>query len=199
MTNYQVLYNSRMILVIDNYDSFTYNLVQQVEGLGYEVTVWLNDQCDLPMINQLNPDRIILSAGPKTPSEAGICNTLIKHYKESLPILGVCLGHQALGMSYGAKLGPSQSPFHGSTVAIDTKESVLFQNLPREINVARYHSLALQTLPNEFELTATDPNGEIMAIEHRELPLFGVQFHPESFMTEYGNEMVRQFCQYPNN
>ena len=185
-----------MILVIDNYDSFTYNLVQQIEGLGNKTTVWLNDRCDMAMVNGLNPDRIVISPGPKTPNDAGICLELISDYKSQCPILGVCLGHQAIGMHYGAALGPSQSPFHGSTVTIDTHESVLFQNLPRQISVTRYHSLALKSLPDCLKLTATDPDGEIMAFEHQELPLFGIQFHPESFMTHYGNEIVRQFCSY---
>ena len=185
-----------MILVIDNYDSFTYNLVQQIEGLGYKTTVWLNDECNIDMIQALNPERIVLSPGPKTPAQAGICLELISQYCNQLPILGVCLGHQAIGMKFGATLGASQDPFHGSTVTIDSTESVLFQNLPRQIRVARYHSLALQTLPDCLQLTATDHNGEIMAFEHKEYPLFGIQFHPESFMTQYGNEIVRQFCQY---
>lgn len=185
-----------MILVIDNYDSFTYNLVQQIEGLGFRTTVWLNDQCDVSRIEALKPERIILSPGPKTPNQAGVCLEVIDAYHNRCPILGVCLGHQALGMAYGASLGPSQDPFHGSRVTIETEPSVLFQNLPRQIKVARYHSLALQNPPDGFNVTAWDEHDEIMAIEHKELPLFGVQFHPESFMTQNGNEIVRQFCQF---
>ncbi len=191
-----MFYNPRMILVIDNYDSFTYNLVQQIEGLGNKTTVWLNDRCDMAMVAGLNPDRIVISPGPKTPAEAGICLDLIAHYETRLPILGVCLGHQAIAMHFGADLGPSKSPFHGSTVSIDTQESILFQNLPRQFSVARYHSLALKNLPDCLKLTAVDPEGEIMAFEHRHRPLFGIQFHPESFMTHYGNEIIRQFCSY---
>jgi anthranilate synthase/aminodeoxychorismate synthase-like glutamine amidotransferase len=186
-----------MILVIDNYDSFTYNLVQQIEGLGFRTTVWLNDQCDLSRIQALKPERIVLSPGPKTPNEAGVCLEVIEAYKDRCPILGVCLGHQALGMAFGASLGPSKDPFHGSQVMIETEPSVLFQNLPRQIKVARYHSLALQSAPDMFRITARDEHDEIMAIEHKEQPLFGVQFHPESFMSDSGNEIVRQFCQYP--
>ena len=186
-----------MILVIDNYDSFTYNLVQQIEGLGYKTAVWLNDQCDLEMIEALNPERIILSPGPKTPLDAGICMSLIEHFQDRLPILGVCLGHQAIGMVHGAELGPSNTPFHGSTVSLTLHDSWLFDGLPKQIKVARYHSLALQNIPESFRITATDSTGEIMAIEHEQLPLFGVQFHPESFMTEQGDHLIQQFCRYP--
>ena len=182
-----------MILVIDNYDSFTYNLVQQIEKLGYPTTVWLNDECTLNMIDELAPEKIVLSPGPKTPLEAGICMDVIRQYQNDVPILGVCLGHQAIGMVYGASIGPSQSPFHGTTETIATRDSRLFANLPASFAVARYHSLVLQDLPGDLMITATDELGEIMALEHLELPLFGVQFHPESIGTREGRKMLRNF------
>ncbi|PCI22626.1 MAG: anthranilate/aminodeoxychorismate synthase component II [SAR324 cluster bacterium] len=182
-----------MILIIDNYDSFTYNLVQQIETLGEDVHVCLNDQCSLEQIERMAPEKIVLSPGPKTPREAGICLSVIHHFFESIPILGVCLGHQALGVAFGAEVCAAKTLSHGKTAQVTPHQSRLFKNMTAPFAAARYNSLSLTEVPSSFIGTAWDENQDIMAIEHQSLPLFGVQFHPESFMTECGNQIMSNF------
>jgi len=182
-----------MILIIDNYDSFTYNLVQLIETLGYSTTVWQNDNCSIQDIELLNPEKIILSPGPKTPLEAGISLEVITQFQGKLPILGVCLGHQAIALAHGSKLIPSKELFHGTTTPIVTTQSVLYQGVPKALRVAQYNSLAIDGIAKDFTITAKNDLGDIMSFEHNSWPLFGVQYHPESFMTEHGDMIVKNF------
>ncbi|NOZ04124.1 MAG: aminodeoxychorismate/anthranilate synthase component II [FCB group bacterium] len=182
-----------MILIIDNYDSFTYNLYQAVAGLGYRVNVVCNDRISIAEIENDRPEKIIISPGPGRPDETGICIPLIRAVYRAIPILGVCLGHQCLGVAFGAKIGPAKRLIYGRTQPIHRKESVLFAGVENPFPAARYHSLVVTQVPVEFRLTAWSREGDIMAMEHRKYPLFGVQFHPESFMTECGTQMLRNF------
>ena len=184
-----------MLLMIDNYDSFTYNLVQYFGELGEEVRVYRNDEITLDGIAAQSPSRICISPGPCTPNEAGITLDLIARFGQQIPILGVCLGHQAIGQVYGGKVVRAKELMHGKTSRIEHDGRGVFQGLPRALVATRYHSLAVQRqgLPECLEISAWTPDGEIMGLRHRTLPVEGVQFHPESIATEYGHEMLRNF------
>lgn len=183
-----------MILLIDNYDSFTYNLVQLLGSFTPEIEVVRNDGCTMEDIKKMAPKAIVLSPGPGKPAEAGICEEVVKTFGKTIPILGVCLGHQAICECYGGKIGYAKKVMHGkqSMVEIDQK-SPLFNGLEKEILVARYHSLAAVDVPEELKVVAKTADGEVMAVEHREYPVFGVQFHPESILTPQGEAIVRNF------
>lgn len=185
-----------MILMIDNYDSFTYNLVQLFQRLDQEVTVYLNDKITPEEIQALGPASIILSPGPCTPSESGVCPDAVRKLHKSIPILGVCLGHQVIGDVFGAKVGGADQIMHGKTDKIRHLDDPLFQSIPEEFTAARYHSLAVSELELAPELqplaySATD--GSLMAMKHRSYPVYGLQFHPESFASQYGLEIARNF------
>ena len=191
-----------MLLMIDNYDSFTYNLVQYFAELGEEVRVFRNDEITLEGVAGLAPDRLVLSPGPCTPAEAGICVPAIREFTGRLPILGVCLGHQAIGAALGGKVVRAQRLMHGKTSVIATDGRGVYAGLPAEFTVIRYHSLAVEraSLPASLEVTSTADDGEIMGVRHRELagsaaPLEGVQFHPESILTEHGHAMLKNFLE----
>lgn len=184
-----------MILVVDNYDSFTWNLVHYIEELGSRTHVIRNDQMTAQAALALKPDALLLSPGPCTPNEAGICLELIRTAPENLPILGVCLGHQAIGQAFGGDVVGAREIRHGKISSITHKGGVLFDGLPDTYSVVRYHSLAVQpsTLPSDLVADAYTEDGEIMAIHHRTRPIFGVQFHPESIMTEHGHALLQNF------
>ncbi len=191
-----------MLLMIDNYDSFTYNLVQYFAELGEEVQVFRNDEITVEGIAALRPDRLVLSPGPCTPAEAGVCVPAIRHFTGKLPILGVCLGHQAIGAALGGKVVRAQRLMHGKTSALTTDERGVYCGLPKTFTVIRYHSLAIErdSMPASLEVTSTSEDGEVMGVRHRELagtatPLEGVQFHPESILTEHGHAMLKNFLE----
>ena len=191
-----------MLLMIDNYDSFTYNLVQYFAELGEDVRVFRNDKITLEGIAALKPDRLVLSPGPCSPAEAGICVGAIGAFTGKMPILGVCLGHQAIGAALGGKVIRAKTQMHGKTDVITTDERGVYTALPREFTVIRYHSLVIEreTLPSVLDVTSTSQDGEIMGVRHRELagtqtPLEGVQFHPESILTEHGHAMLKNFLE----
>ena len=191
-----------MLLMIDNYDSFTFNLVQYFAELGEEVRVFRNDEITLEGISELKPGRLVLSPGPCSPAEAGICVSAIQQFTGKLPILGVCLGHQAIGAALGGKVIRAQTQMHGKTDVISTDERGVYTALPREFTVIRYHSLVIarDSLPAVLEVTSTSHDGEIMGVRHTELagtktPLEGVQFHPESILTEHGHAMLKNFLE----
>ncbi len=191
-----------MLLMIDNYDSFTFNLVQYFGELGEDVRVFRNDEITLEGISELKPDKLVLSPGPCSPAEAGICVDSIKHFIGKLHILGVCLGHQAMGAALGGKIIRAQRQMHGKTSVITTDQRGVYTALPKEFTVIRYHSLAIEreTLPAVLEVTSTSEDGEIMGVRHRELagtktPLEGVQFHPESILSEHGHAMLKNFLE----
>ena len=183
-----------MIVLIDNYDSFTYNLVQLLGSFTPEIEVVRNDGCTMEDIKKMAPKAIVLSPGPGKPAEAGICEEVVKTFGKTIPILGVCLGHQAICECYGGKIGYAKKVMHGkqSRVEIDQKRP-LFEGLEKEILVARYHSLAAVEVPEELKVVAKTADGEVMAVEHKEYPVFGVQFHPESILTPQGGAIVRNF------
>ena len=184
-----------MILLIDNYDSFTFNVYQYLASFGDEVKVVRNDKITIDEIKELNPDKIVLSPGPKAPKDAGICIDVIKSFYKIKPILGICLGHQAIGEAFGATVSYAKEVCHGVDSNITITCGKLFEGIPRVTKVARYHSLAIieDTLSNEFDINAKTEDGEIMAIEHKEYPLFGLQFHPESIYTPEGMKMIENF------
>ncbi len=185
-----------MLLMIDNYDSFTYNLVQYFGELNTQVLVYRNDNIDIAGIEKLKPAHICISPGPCSPNQAGISLEVIKHFADKLPILGVCLGHQAIGQAFGGEIIRAKQIMHGKVSRINiTQPSKIFQNLPQQFKVTRYHSLAIQaqTFPQCLEATAFTDDGEIMAIQHKTLPIFGVQFHPEAILSEYGHEILGNF------
>jgi anthranilate synthase component 2 len=181
--------------MIDNYDSFTYNLVQYFGELGEDVRVFRNDEITLQGIEELAPAHLVFSPGPCTPAEAGICVDAIRHFAGKLPILGVCLGHQSIGAALGGRIVRAQRLMHGKTSRIVTDGKGVFAGLPQEFTVIRYHSLAIEraSLPAELLVTAAAEDGEIMGVRHRELPLEGVQFHPESILSEHGHAMLKNF------
>ena len=190
------------LLMIDNYDSFTYNLVQYFGELGEEVRVFRNDEITLEGIAGLAPDRLVLSPGPCTPAEAGICVDAIREFTGKLPILGVCLGHQAIGAALGGKVVRAQRLMHGKPSVVRHDGRGVYAGLPGEFTVIRYHSLAIEreTLPANLEVAATSEDGEIMGVRHRDLagtatPLEGVQFHPESILSEHGHAMLKNFLE----
>ena len=189
-----------MLLMIDNYDSFTFNLVQYFAELGEEVKVLRNDEITVEGIGALKPDRLVLSPGPCSPAEAGVCVAAIQAFIGRLPILGVCLGHQAIGAALGGKVIRAKTQMHGKTDVISTDERGVYADLPAQFTVVRYHSLVIErdSLPAELAITSTSQDGEIMGVRHRELagtptPLEGVQFHPESILTEHGHAMLKNF------
>jgi anthranilate synthase component 2 len=184
-----------MLLMIDNYDSFTYNLVQYFGELGEEVKTFRNDEITLDEISALRPDRICLSPGPCSPKEAGICISLLRHFAGKLPLLGVCLGHQAIGEAFGGKVVRAQQVMHGKTSAITHTGVGVFQDIPSPYTVIRYHSLAIEraSLPDCLEVTAWTDDGEIMGVRHKELDVQGVQFHPESILSEHGHQLLKNF------
>ena len=191
-----------MLLMIDNYDSFTYNLVQYFAELGQEVRVFRNDQITVEGIAELRPDQLVLSPGPRSPAEAGVCVEAVRHFTGKLPILGVCLGHQSIGAALGGKVVRAAKQMHGKTSVIRTDERGVYTALPKEFTVIRYHSLAIEraSLPAMLDITATSEDGEIMGVRHRDLagseaPLEGVQFHPESILTEHGHAMLKNFLE----
>ena len=191
-----------MLLIIDNYDSFTYNLYQYFCELGADVQVKRNDAVSLSDIEQLSPSHLVISPGPCTPSEAGISLDAVSHFAGEIPILGVCLGHQAIGQAFGAQVVKARKVMHGKTTAIHHNQQGVFKGLNRPLTVTRYHSrvIAPETLPASFEVTAWslhDGNvDEIMGIRHKTLPIEGVQFHPESILSEQGHELLNNFLKY---
>lgn len=191
-----------MLLMIDNYDSFTFNLVQYFGELGHEVRVFRNDEISVEGIAALRPDHLVLSPGPCSPAEAGVCVAAIQAFTGKLPLLGVCLGHQAIGAALGGKVIRAQVQMHGKISRIATDGRGVYTGLPERFEVVRYHSLAIEreTLPAVLEVTSRSEDGEIMGVRHRELagtatPLEGVQFHPESILSEHGHAMLRNFLE----
>ena len=184
-----------MIFVIDNYDSFTYNLVQYFGELGEEVVVYRNDEITLDAVARLEPERIVVSPGPCTPNEAGISVPLIKRFSGSIPILGVCLGHQSIGQAFGGKIVHARQLMHGKVSDIHHKNTGVFEGLPNPFPATRYHSLVIEraSLPAELEITAWTDDGEIMGVRHRTLAVEGVQFHPESILTAHGHTLLQNF------
>jgi para-aminobenzoate synthetase component II len=184
-----------MILVIDNYDSFTYNLVQYLGELGAEVEVFRNDAIDVAGIEQRAPEGILISPGPGTPDDAGVTLQVLKAFAGTLPLLGVCLGHQAIGRAFGGDVVRAPRLMHGRTSPIEHDGSGVFQGLPSPFRATRYHSLivARETLPADLEVTAWTAEGEIVGLRHVRHAIWGVQFHPESFLTEHGHAMLRNF------
>lgn len=184
-----------MILVIDNYDSFTYNLVQYLGELGEEIVVRRNDEIDLDGIAQLAPDHILISPGPCTPNEAGVSLSLIERFKGEIPILGVCLGHQSIGQAFGGEVIRAGELMHGKTSDIKHDGKTVFSGLPSPFTATRYHSLIVKrdTLPDCLEISAETEDGMIMGLRHKEYAVEGVQFHPESIMTDHGLQMLRNF------
>lgn len=185
------------LLMIDNYDSFTYNIVQYFGELGADIEVFRNDEIDLEGIAARKPDRLVISPGPCSPKEAGISVAAIQHFAGKLPILGVCLGHQSIGAALGGKIVRAKELMHGKTSLIQTTQQGVFRNLPPTFTVNRYHSLAIEraSCPADLEITAWTDDGEIMGVRHRSLAIEGVQFHPESILTEHGHAMLKNFLQ----
>ena len=184
-----------MLLLIDNYDSFTYNLFQYLSELGEEVVVVRNDKTTLEEIERAKPQRLVISPGPSTPLQAGISNDVIKHFSPNMPILGVCLGHQCLGYSYGATIGQAKEIMHGKLSLIYHNSQGVLAGLQNPFSAIRYHSLVVKRegLPDCLEITAWTDDGEIMGLKHRHYPIEGVQFHPESFMTAVGKDLLKNF------
>ena len=184
-----------MLLMIDNYDSFTYNLVQYFAELGADVVVHRNDEITVEKIAKLNPQHIVISPGPCTPNEAGISVPLIKTFAGKIPILGVCLGHQSIGQAFGGKIIHAKKLMHGKTSLIHHNNNSVFRGLSNPFTATRYHSLVIEreTLPECLEITAWTDDGEIMGVRHKTLPIQGVQFHPESILTEHGHAMLKNF------
>ena len=184
-----------MLLMIDNYDSFTYNLVQYLAEIGQEVKVVRNDQISIKEINKLNPQYIVISPGPCTPKEAGISLELIEAFKGKIPILGVCLGHQSIGQAFGGKIIHAQTIMHGKTSKISHNNKGVFSSIKNPFIATRYHSLVIdrESLPDCFDITAWTDDNEIMGIKHKELAIEGVQFHPESILSEYGHDLLKNF------
>ena len=185
------------LLMVDNYDSFTYNIVQYFGELGADIEVFRNDEIDLEGIAQRKPDRLVISPGPCSPAEAGISVAAIQHFAGKLPILGVCLGHQSIGAALGGKIVRAQELMHGKTSVIQTTQQGVFRNLPEKFTVNRYHSLAIErtSCPADLEITAWTDDGEIMGVRHKSLAIEGVQFHPESILTEHGHAMLKNFLE----
>ena len=184
-----------MLLMIDNYDSFTYNLVQYFGELGEDVRVVRNDEIDLAGIAALRPERIVISPGPCSPSEAGVSVPTIREFAGKIPLLGVCLGHQSIGAAYGGDIVHAKELMHGKTSPVRHSDQGVFKGLPNPLTVTRYHSLAIkrETLPDCLEITAWTDDGEIMGVRHKTLAVEGVQFHPESILTERGHDLLKNF------
>nr|WP_321456782.1 aminodeoxychorismate/anthranilate synthase component II [uncultured Cohaesibacter sp.] len=190
-----------MIFILDNYDSFVFNLARYCEELGQSVTVYRNDALEVSDIARLDPDAILLSPGPGRPKEAGIMVDLIRHFSGAIPILGICLGHQAIGQAFGAEVILAKEPMHGRASQISHEGRGIFHQIPSPLTVARYHSLALSAarMPKELRITARSQDGEIMAVEHVTHPTVGLQFHPESILTQMGHDLIKNFLQYTQN
>ena len=188
-----------MLLLIDNYDSFTYNLAQYFGELGADVHVYRNDAITLEQIAAWRPERIVISPGPCTPTEAGISIAAIRRFAGEMPILGVCLGHQAIGQAFGGRIVRAAHVMHGKLSAVTHAQHGVFAGLPSPFAVTRYHSLVIDpaTVPPELEITARADDGEIMGVRHRSLPVEGVQFHPEAILTEHGHALLRNFLRIP--
>lgn len=188
-----------MILMIDNYDSFTYNIVQYCKELGANLKIIRNDELDVEEIKKLNPNKIIISPGPATPDDAGVCMEVIEEFSNTIPILGICLGHQAIAQVYGANIIRANNMMHGKTSKIKViKNNILFNNLPNEFTQTRYHSLVVEQngLPNTIEVTSKSiDDDEIMSLKIKDKEIYGVQFHPESIMSEHGHEIINNFLQ----
>ena len=186
------------VLLLDNYDSFTYNLFQYLSELGAEVVVFRNDEIEVEEIRERAPDRIVISPGPCTPAEAGISLPLIRELGVDIPILGVCLGHQAIGAAFGGRVVRAPEPVHGKLSQIQHEGVGVFDGLPSPFAATRYHSLVVeqQTLPGSLEVTAWSEDGLIMGLRHRTLPVEGIQFHPESYTTEHGKQLLRNFLDH---
>jgi anthranilate synthase component II len=184
-----------MLLMIDNYDSFTYNLVQYFGELGQEVLVRRNDKISLAEIKALQPERIVISPGPGVPADAGVSEAVIREFGPGLPVLGVCLGHQALGEVFGGTVERAPELMHGKVSQIQHNGAGLFEGLPQDFKATRYHSLVVRRddLPAELDVTAWTHSGLIMGLQHRRYPVYGVQFHPEAILTEYGKDLLRNF------
>lgn len=184
-----------MLLMIDNYDSFTYNLVQYLGELGEDLRVYRNDKVTIKEIEELNPEEIVISPGPCTPKEAGISIELIKSFAGRIPILGVCLGHQAIGAAFGGEIVRADRLMHGKTSMISHDGKTIFMGLPNPFEATRYHSLIIKrdTIPSCLEITAETKEGEIMGVRHKEFIIEGVQFHPESILTKVGKDLLRNF------
>ena len=184
-----------MLLMIDNYDSFTYNLVQYFGELGEDVRTYRNDEITLEAIEKLNPSRICISPGPCTPHEAGVSVPVLKHFAGKLPILGVCLGHQSIGAAFGGKVIRAKEVMHGKTSPIQHTGVGVFRDLPSPYTIIRYHSLAIEreSLPDCLEVTAWTEDGEIMGVRHKQYAIEGVQFHPESILSEHGHALLKNF------
>jgi anthranilate synthase component 2 len=186
-----------MLLMLDNYDSFTYNLVQYLGELGEDVRVFRNDEITVEEVGKLKPDHIVISPGPCTPNEAGISVPLIHEFAGKIPILGVCLGHQSIGQAFGGRIVHAKQLMHGKTSLVSHNDIGVFKGLPNPFTATRYHSLVIEreTCPDCLEITAWTDDGEIMGVRHKTLPVEGVQFHPESILTEYGHELLRNFLE----
>ncbi len=189
---------AKMILVIDNYDSFTYNIVQELGELGADLTVYRNDKITVDEIRALEPDRIVISPGPGYPCDAGVSLEVIRELGAQFPLLGVCLGHQAIGEAYGGKVVHAPELMHGKTSMIYHREDTIFGEIPDPFEATRYHSLIVEeeSLPDCLMITARTASGEIMGLRHKQYPVIGVQFHPESILTGYGMKMLGNFLQY---
>ena len=186
-----------MLLMIDNYDSFTYNLVQYLGELGEDVRVFRNDEISVAEVAGMKPERIVLSPGPGTPNEAGITLSLIAELAGKVPMLGVCLGHQAIGQAYGGQVVRARQVMHGKTSQIEHRGQGVFRDLPAGFVATRYHSLVIanESVPDCLEVTARSEDGEIMGVRHRQLAVEGVQFHPEAILTEHGHQLLKNFLQ----
>jgi anthranilate synthase component 2 len=189
--------NKLKVLMIDNYDSFTYNIVQYLGELGAQVEVFRNDEITVEGIAARRPDRLVVSPGPCSPAEAGISVAAIRHFAGKLPVLGVCLGHQAIGAAFGGKVVRSQQLMHGKTSPVSHSGEGVFAGLPSPFTVNRYHSLAIErsSCPPDLKVTAWTEDGEIMGVRHQSLPVQGVQFHPESILTEHGHALLKNFLE----
>lgn len=186
-----------MILVIDNYDSFTYNIVQELGEIGAEILVLRNDQTTLDDIRELNPSHIIISPGPGFPKDSGISRDVIREFGKTIPLLGVCLGHQCIGEVFGGEVVHAPSLMHGKTSPVFHKEDLLFADVPSPFTATRYHSLVVaeESLPDVLEVIAYTEDGEIMGVRHKEYPIIGVQFHPESILTDFGMRIFQNFLE----
>jgi anthranilate synthase/aminodeoxychorismate synthase-like glutamine amidotransferase len=185
-----------MLLVIDNYDSFTYNLVQYLGELGAEMKIFRNDEVTVDAIeNELKPEKLLISPGPGTPDDAGVTLETIERFAGKVPILGVCLGHQAIGQHFGGQVVRGPEPVHGKPVVIHHDGKTIFEGVPDNFNAGRYHSLVVErdSLPDDLEISAESPDGLIMGLRHRKLKVEGVQFHPESILTEHGKQLLQNF------